>query len=231
MSDQKRDLGPGRMQERLLQLLERASGSYDAADSILRYALAQAGLSHVPPLPDDVLAFVRAHVLGPLNAEVGPRRAMAFIDNLTDELESPPASGAVSRAPSSSAMRVTGLCVRSSRGRSRGLLLLVDSDAFRRASLARVLVQARWDVRTAQSLEQVLEAAVAEERPDAVVVDVDHPSAEVVVRRAVDQWPDVAVLLRGHPARAASVRDIAQVRVCSRDASVLDHLDALMGEP
>lgn len=232
MKGHKRDPEPGRTRETLLQLLERTCGSSDTADSILRSALAQAGLAQVPHPPDEALSFVRAHLVGRLCAEVGPRLAMAFIDDLTDDLESPPASAVVAAPPSSSAMRVTGLCVRSPGSFSKGLLLLVDSDAFRRASLARVLVQGRWDVRTAWSLEQVLEAAAGEERPDAVVVDGHDPSAEVIVRRVLDQWPDAAVLLRDPPARAvASLRDIEQLRVCSRDASVLEQIDALMDEP
>lgn len=199
---------------------------------MLRLALVQAGVDGVPDTPGKALLFVRAHLLAKLSADVGPRLAMAFMDELVEQLDEPPESGVVPLSPApSSAPRIARLSVRSSGQPARGTLVIVDGDALRRASLARLLVPARWDVRTADSPEQLLDAASEGAHPGAVVVAVEHPSLHEILRAAVAIWPGAAIVLHGDlPRTAAAVLEWRQVRVCSRDEPLLERIDALVEE-
>ncbi|MGH7435414.1 MAG: hypothetical protein ACRENE_07045 [Polyangiaceae bacterium] len=217
----------------LLQLLEAACGTREAALSVLRLALVRAGLDGVPDRPDDTVLFVRAHLLARLSEDVGPRLAMALVDDLVERLDAPPESGVIAVPPSSAAHRVVRVSVRSSTQPVRGILLIVDKDAFRRASLARFLVPARWNVRTASSHEDLVGVASEREDPVAIVVAVDHPSMESIVRAAVESWPGAAVVLHGDvsPASApllASLRQRRQVRLCLPDEPLLERIDTLL---
>ncbi|MGH7439605.1 MAG: hypothetical protein ACRENE_28275 [Polyangiaceae bacterium] len=219
----------------LLQLLEGACGSRQAAVSTLRLGLLRAGLDGVPDTPDGALLFVRAHLLAKLSQDVGPRLAMALVDDLSERLEPSPESGVVPVPPPSSAQRVARLSVRSSGEPARGILLIVDKDPLRRASVARLLVPARWDLRTASSQEELIDVAKEDEDPIAIVLAVDHPSVEVIVRAAVASWPDAAVVLHGDTAQASAslldfLLELRQVRVCSRDEPLLERIDALVEE-
>ncbi len=217
----------------LLQLLEGACGSREAAVSALRLALVQAELDGVPDAPEDTLVFVRAHLLSRLSEDIGPRLAMALVDDLVERLEAFPESGVVAVPSPSSAHWVAVTSVRSSAQPVRGILVIVDEDSLQRASLARVLVPARWDVRTASSQEGLVDVARESEDPVAVVVAVEHPSAEVIVRAAIASWPGAAVILHGDAGQASAVPldsllELRQVRVCSRDEPVLERVDALV---
>ncbi|MGH7435351.1 MAG: hypothetical protein ACRENE_06730 [Polyangiaceae bacterium] len=226
--------GQSKTRALLLQLLEGACGSREAAVSTLRLALVRSGLDGVPDTPDKALLFVRAHLLGKLTEEVGPRLAMALVDDLVERLDEPPQSGMVPVRSPSSAQRIARLSVRSSPV-ARGTLLLVDRDAFRRASVARPLVPAGWNVRTAHDQEEVLDAAGGYDTPTAIVVAVEHPSVEAIVRAAVANWPEAAVIVHGDPAVGSGrllefLLELRQVRVCSRDEPLLDRIDALVDE-
>lgn len=217
----------------LLQLLEGACGSRDAAVSTLRLALVRAGLDGVPDTPNKTVLFVRAHLLGRLSEDVGPRLAMALVDDLLERLEEAPESGVVAVTPPASVPRIPRVSVRSSAPVPRGVLLLVDNDSLRRASLARTLVPVGWEVRTASWHQDVREAAMANEHPTAIVVVVEHPSVEAILRAAFANWPRAAVVLHGDVAHASgSILELLleqrQVRVCSRDEPLIDRLDGLV---
>jgi CheY-like chemotaxis protein len=137
-------------------------------------------------------------------------------------------------APPTSAGRFTRVSVRSLQ-RAKGTLLLVDRDALRRATVARLLLPARWDLQTASSHDEVLDAARDGANPTAVVVAVEHPSVESVVRTAVANWPGAAVVVHGELGGAPAglldfLVELRQVRVCTRDESLLDRVDALVAE-
>ena len=216
-------------------MLEAACGTREAAISVLRLALVRAGLDGVPDAPDQTLLFVRAHLIGKLSEDVGPRLAMALVDDLVERLEAAPTSGVVAAVPSSSALRAAPVSSRSSARPVRGILLLVDMDSYRRASLARLLVPVRWDVRTASSHEDLVDVAREREDPIAIVVAVEHPSTEEIVRSAVANWPDAAVVIHGDTAQASTsllewLLELRQVRVCTRDEPLLERVDALVEE-
>ena len=114
--------------------------------------------------------------------------------------------------------------------------MLVDRDALRRASVARLLVPAGWDVRTAHDQEEVLDAAGGYDQPTAIVVALEHPSVRRTrARRSGQLWPEAAVVVHGDPA-GASARlprvplELKHVRVCSRDEPLLDRVDSLVEE-
>src|SRR5579862_9123292 len=83
----------------LMLRLEAVYGSRHAAESTLRQALSRARLAAVPDSPVDALQVVRAHLLGRLSGEIGPRIAMALVDDLTERAEEPPESGVIPLAP------------------------------------------------------------------------------------------------------------------------------------
>lgn len=218
----------------LLQLLEGACGSREAALSTLRVALVRAELDGVPDTPEEALLFVRAHLLGKLSEDVGARLALSLIDDLTERLEGPSESGVMPLAPPSSAGRVARLSVRSIQ-QAKGTLLLIDKDALRRATVARLLLPGRWDLRTASSHDEVFDAARDGELPTAIVVAVEHPYVEFIVRTAVANWPGAGVVVHGDLAGISAsllnfLLELRQVRVCTRDESLLDRLDALVAE-
>lgn len=237
MEGRRRREAESRTRSLLLQMLEGACGSRETAVSTLRLALVRAALDGVPDTAEEAAHFVREHLLGKLSEDVGPRLAFSLMDDLIERLEAPTDSGVIpvpTPTTTERSERVARLSVRSLQ-RAKGTLLLVDKDALRRATVARHLLPARWDLRTASSHDEVFDAARDGEQPAAIVVAVEHPSVEFIVRTAVANWPGAAVVVQGELGDAPAtllefLLELKQVRVCTRDESLPDRVDSLVAE-
>jgi CheY-like chemotaxis protein len=188
------------VQATLVSLLEKAFGSRGTAVSTLERVLALAGRDRLPDEPAEAVAFMRAHLLGALSADLGPRLTMALVDDFVECFDLPPPVAAPSAPPPSKPWAVARVSLK-----GRHLLpvpaelrvLLVDADRVGRASLARALVRARWDVSVVESAEDVREAVHGEAPPDAAIVDLHHPAADPILEAIVDAMPGLIIVVRG----------------------------------
>jgi hypothetical protein len=220
------------VQATLLSLLELAYGQRGAAHQALAQALADGGRDHLPDEPAEALAFVRAHLLGPLTTEVGPRLTVALVDEFVIRLGI--ASSAMSGPPPSMSRPVARVALKSRpvpQARSRDCVFVVDTDRVGRASLARALMRDRYGVTVVDTVEEARNALEDGDLPAVAIVDMLHDHAESILRAVVETFPDVAIVLRVAAAAAppAAVDGVAEDRLtlCSRDASAEDLIEAV----
>jgi hypothetical protein len=208
--------GPPSPQRTLESLLELAAGSPRSARAVLDRALADAGRDELPVSARDVVAFVRAHVLGVLTEEIGPRLTMALVDDLVAQLqlEAGGVLGADSEPsipPASVPRPVRPVGARLSRPVRRHVgplrVALVDADRVGRTAVARALLRERWDVTVVDELAAVGPAMEAVTAFDAVLVDTLHPAALAIVEALLRASPGAAVVVRS----ADTSRDRAMV--------------------
>lgn len=204
----------------LLRCLENAFGGDPGARIFLQAALRAARRPSLPDETEALLDFVRAHLLGLITDELGPRAVSQFLEDVTRAVRHPasgveaqghgaaleaalhpatepsaprpgvPTSRPALRAhPSSAAFPVVsaGAVPSSGRHRARLRLLLVHSDRFARATLARNLVSGGCDVTVVETLVDV-----------ATIVD-SLPSLALVDLAARDVAPLVSALLARNP--------------------------------
>jgi hypothetical protein len=216
-------------QATLLSLLELAYGEPDAARVALERALASGGRERLPDEPLEALDFVRAHLLGSLNAEVGSRLTMALVDELVVRLGIPPPAS--SGPPPSMSRPVARVALRSRpvpASRARDSVLVVDTDRVGRASLARALLRARYGVTVVDTVDEVRDALEDGGVPAVAIVDMTHEGAEAILRAVLEDAPDVAVVLR---VVAVAVPPVAvaedKLTVCSREGPIEELIDAV----
>jgi hypothetical protein len=219
----------------LLTLLEMAYGSRKPAVAALEHALALAGRRELPARPDEVVGFVRAHLLDILTAEVGPRLTMALIDDLVLSIESTPEDEvSVSGPPESMPRPVARVELRSrasAPSKADLSVLLVDPDRVGRASLARTFLRVRWAVSVVDSMDDLDEALRSSERIDVAIVDVRHPLAEPIACAIAAALPGVVLVARGTD--AASARSLIEAsgvqrwEIRSRDAPAEELMEAV----
>jgi hypothetical protein len=220
------------VQGTLLSLLELACGERGAAHEALERALASGGRRSLPDEPAEALAFVRAHLLGPLSAEVGPRLTLALVDELVVRLGIP--SSALSAPPASVSRPVARVALRSRpvpTSHARGSVLVLDADRVGRASLARALMRARYGVTVVDTVEEVRDALEVGDLPPVAIVDMLHDGAEEILQAVAEAAPHVALVLRVVAAAAppAAVDGVPEDRltVCSRDAPSEELIEAV----
>jgi hypothetical protein len=217
----------------LLSLLQMACGSPGAALDLLDQALARAGRAELPSSSSDLIAFVRAHLLGPLSEEVGPRLTMALVDDLVAEFGEPSSVPVQPTVPPASVARpVSGPTERSSAHAGGGLgIALVDADRLGRTTLARALVRERWVVTVIDSEREVPSALDGTSAIDAVLVDASHPAAAAIVQSLARAFPHAAVVARSADvaqARATLGRlGLARLEVRSIDTSAEELVETL----
>lgn len=137
--------------DRVLQhVLATVLGDPVVARNLLDAAVARAGRKAVLPTdPRDLVDFVRAHVVERLSEVVGPRIALAALDEVCERLGTN-RSPTTRRFPS---ITVNAADDPASRTQARDAMILVaDANAFVRASVARLLVQASRSVEVASEL-------------------------------------------------------------------------------
>ena len=79
---------------------------------------------------------------------------------------------------------------------SRAIVLLVDTDRFGRAPLARALVRGGCDVTAVETIAEVNATLSAHEPLDIVIIDADHLAFESLLRIIVTTRPEIAILAR-----------------------------------
>jgi CheY-like chemotaxis protein len=215
----------------LLSLLQMACGSSGAALDLLDQALVRAGRDELPGSTSELVAFVRAHLLGPLSEEIGPRLTMALVDDLVAELGEPASVPAQPTVPPASVARpVAQSHHRSHPGPPLGIVL-VDADRVGRTSLARALVRERWIVTVVDSERDVPSALEGGAAIDVALVDASHPAATAIVlslARAIPELPVVARSADAAHARATLGRiGLARLDVRSTETPPEELIEAL----
>jgi hypothetical protein len=213
-----------------------AYGTRGQALGAIERALAIAGREHLPDDPADLLAFVRAHLLGVLSPEVGPRLTMALVDDLVARCEAVAESQPVaSPLPPSMPRPVARVSLRSRSSPPAApqvRVLLVDPDRVGRASLARALVRARWGVGVIESVDDLREALHEHEAPpDAAIVDLHHPAAAPILEALLTAMPRLLLIVRGADgpqARALlAASNAARFEIRSREAPAEELIDTV----
>lgn len=237
-------------------MLEDAFAGDPGARVFVQAALRTARRTTLPAEPDAILDFARAHLVGPLTEELGPRAVAEFLDNLHRAVRPRVASGVdgggVSDSgvreveadlstldiPSNPSMPVSSGAAfsqpatsrpstsrpdprseepasssnppRSSGTRQRIRTLLVYSDRFTRASLARQLVAASCDVTV---IDSIVDIASVTDFPGVAIVDLAAREIDLVLSAMVARNPQLRVVaLLGGDGVAEELLEAARVK-------------------
>lgn len=233
-------------------MLEDAFAGDPGARVFVQAALRTARRTTLPTEPDAILDFARAHLVGPLTEELGPRAVAEFLDNLHKAVRPRVASGVdgggVSDSgvrevdadlstldiPSNPSMPVSSGAAalsrpstsrpdprseepasssnppRSSGTRQRIRTLLVYSDRFTRASLARQLVAASCDVTV---IDSIVDIASVTDFPGVAIVDLAAREIDLVLSAMVARNPQLRVVaLLGGDGMAEELLEAARVK-------------------
>lgn len=220
----------------LVSLLEMAFGSATSAQDAISVALVLAGRTELPGTAQELIAFVRAHLLPTLSDQIGPRLTMALVDDLVEKLE--PGQGTPtedSSPPSSMPRPIARIAPTSSPSvtprKAMLSLILVDGDRVGRTSVARALLRAQWDVTVVDSAAELAALLDAGEPVDAALVDAAHPSAHAVLDALLKSRPDAAIVARSADAirTRANLADSGLKRfdVRAREAPAEELIDAI----
>lgn len=218
-------------QRTLMRVLDTAFGDDTTARVLVHAALRSARRTTLPVEADSLLDFVRAHMMGSLTEELGPRVVSALLDQLGVELAAardhdPPSTRrrafeSVSRMPA-----VTSEVPKSSGVRLRSNVLLVDHDRFARSNLARTLITSSCDVAAA---ETPLDVRSQDSHIDVAIVNMEVPEVAAVLGALLAKEPDVRVIAIAHDIagaetllRAASVRNYRVIPRSMRPPDVVE---------
>lgn len=232
---------PGPAVRALLRILETTIPDRAARARALDGALADARLSELPHSFDDLLRFVHLHLPRFLADPDRPQLVKAVLEDFEAEAEvarlgTDPNSSArmavATRVPEPLVEKEIDLADLDVAPRSepnhlltphknvafreRPAVLVVDDDRFKRAALARSLVQARCDVTVRDAADDAIEAIHGRDPLDLLVIDVDAPGADAIISALVSARPGVPVLAWtfAAPSAAAHVTRILGVRAC-----------------
>jgi hypothetical protein len=213
----------------LIQLVEDES----AALRILEGALREAGRSTLPGDPVQMHSFVRAHLVAPLTARIGPHLVSAFLEELaleaaaatpsTSQPSLVPISETSARPPSMPASRPLSSRPVSSRP-GRGLtIVLIDGDRFRRATTSRTLMSAGFDVVAVDAMEDLRPLATG---CSLVLATLGAPDVPSLVAAALATFPGARALVRAQDFLGAArsfidVRDRVEVAPLSASTGEL----------
>jgi len=177
----------------LIEKLSARTGK-SIASKIVNEALERSGRTDAPEDPEDLVAFVKAHLIDDLVETIGGREVAGFLDELSDAALV--VSGVRRRDPSS----------------ARATVVLVDGDLFRRAGLARSLVARRLNVIPAGALTELLNTSA---RPRVLIVDHEEAlsAAFLIVLSQPGFRPSVVMRTKEPPAAAMQTLERAGVDV------------------
>jgi len=171
--------------DRLATRLDRAR-----ARALVEEALERSGRAEAPDDPDDLLSFAKAHLIDDLVAALGAREVSGFLDDLREN-----------------ARMISG--VRHRDAHMRALVALVDGDAFRRASTARLLVARHLEVIVARKLEELTTAQL---EPEVLILDHDEAlSAALYIVVAAPRFRASVVLRTKQPTAARAMLERAGI--------------------
>ncbi len=181
----------------LMELLDAAYGDPHGGRVLVQAGLRASRRATLPTDHPSLLAFVRAHLVGPLAAELGPRVVAAFLEDLEQRLRDlaprpDPLRASASVPTRRSAPAPTSSYAPASSGvRMRPSVLLVDPDRFARASLARALIAASFDVVPADG---PLDVRSVDADVDVAIVDMRHPESAAILGALQARAPDIRVI-------------------------------------
>jgi len=184
-------------QRALMRLLESAFGEDSTGRAFVQNALRTSRRNALPAEPDALLDFVRAHLVGALTEELGPRMVSALLDDLSNELAPQP-----QRPPSRAPVAATDP-PKSSGVRFRASVVLCDTDRLNRASLARSLMASSCDVAAAETPLDImsLNAAI-----DVAILDMNIVDVAAVLGALLSKQPDIRVIaVTNDPASAETL--------------------------
>lgn len=236
------DPSRGPAQRALFRILETTIPDRALWERAMRSALVEARVDDLPEGYDELLAFVRRHLaphlderdrpwlvtalLEDLEAEAEVARLgydpsssarMAIATRVPDKIPTQPAGGD-EEPPSQEIPKAPSLPKIAARVsfRERPAVLVVDGDRFKRAALARALLQVRCDVTVLDGGSEVVDLIRGHAPIDLLVIDVDADGASQLLEALVVSRPDVPVLAwtSSAPAVAEHVARVAGVRVC-----------------
>jgi CheY-like chemotaxis protein len=221
-----------------------AFGAQEPVDAVLEEALATAGRDELPDTGQELIAFVRAHLLAPLSDHIGPRLTMALVDDLVAQLDPGAARTDPSVPPSSMPRPIRSRAPASGRPGARGILesapvsrgaplgvLLVDDDRVGRTVLARALLRASCQVTVVDTTEDLTAALGSGDAVDVALVDAVHPAARAIVEVLGRDRPSAAVVARSndpiHTRALLSQLGVTTFDVRSREAPAEELIDAI----
>lgn len=219
----------------LIARLEMAYGSIGPAAEALRRALVLAGRSEAPREPSELVAFVHARLVPILIVEIGPRLAMALVDNLVADLAPVSSTQPLDSRPQESMPRPVArvsLRARSPVPAKMELsVLLVDLDRVWRSMLARDLVRARWGVSVIDSVDELGDVMRPGEPIDVAIVDATHPHAAAIIDAVVSAFPTVVLVARASNRATARAllesKGLHRFDVRSREAPAEELIEAV----
>jgi CheY-like chemotaxis protein len=188
----------------LTGLMTNAYGSAVDAHAALERALHRTTRKDLPATIPELLTFLRAGLLPVLSEDLGPRLAMAVLDDFIAKHEersgirkkdAPPPSSSPAPTPLG---RIAVRPRRSAAAKSphRTRVLLVDADRIGRTALARALLREGFEVATVGSLEELGEVVRSGEELDVVVLDDRHPGRLLAMETVVDGFPAASLVVR-----------------------------------
>lgn len=210
--------GLNEAQRGLVRLLQSVLPSEASSAAILETALREANAKALPADPYPLLVFAQEHVADALSAEIGPHLTDAFLDQLVAELL-PHSANLGPTPPSDDAAVTTEIRARREPGptlepkvtasrrmkavvaatpkkplRSRRVaVLLVHADRFVRASLARALANARFDVVAVEAVD-LTEALNESPERRLLITDLSGETLDAGVMRVLARHPDVRIV-------------------------------------
>lgn len=248
-------------QRALQRILETTIPDRAVFERALRRALTDARLGDVPEEFEELVPFVRqflalhlddadrpwlvSSVIEDVEAEAEVARLggdssarMAVATRIPERLptEPAPADHASENIPVAPAFPRAPSVPRIPLRATRPSVLVIDGDRFKRSALARALVQGRCDVTVLDGGHEAVNAIQSDELIDAVILDVDAPGAEELLRTLVNARPDTPVLawtnaplaVAEHVTRVAGVRSCAVVPRNALNAEVHESLSRLL---
>jgi CheY-like chemotaxis protein len=184
--------------------LETAYGSAGDASAAVERALHRANRTDFPVSIPEILAFARAGLLPVLSDDLGPRLAMAVLDDFLAKHEERSGirkkDAPASSAPASAKKPLGRIAVRPRKVAEprRARLLLVDADRVGRTALARALLREGFEVAAVGSLEELGQLVRSGEGVDVVVLDDRHPGRLLVTETVVDGFPAASLVVRSN---------------------------------
>lgn len=163
----------------LATLLTSAYGAPEDANAAIDRALEEGGRTELPDSASELLAFVRAHLVPILSADIGPRLTMALLDDFIAKHEAR-----------------SGVREREAPDPRRLGVVLVDPDRVGRPALARALLRAGCHVTVVDSAGQLEELSAAGEKVDVAVVDVMHPARLALIEGIIERFPHARLVVR-----------------------------------
>jgi CheY-like chemotaxis protein len=186
-------------------LMTTAYGSAADAHAALDRALHRTNRKELPASIPELLTFLRAGLLPVLSDDLGPRLAIAVLDDFVAKHEErsgirkkdlPPAPASAPAPMPLGRIAVRPRKSAPAKAAHRTRVLLVDSDRIGRAGLARALLREGFEVATVGSLEELGEIVRSGDELDVVVLDDRHPGRLLVMETVVDGIPGASLVVR-----------------------------------